>query len=251
MSLLLASLATLLAATVQSGTGFGFALVLGPAMVALLTPGQAIAAVLVLGLELNLLVLFAERRERFIASDVLRPILLWAPPGLVAGAFVVRAVSKGALQLMVGLAVLLAVAAQLGSVNLRGQDERPPSAAGAPVVGLITGVLTTATSVSGAVLVLWLHRLGVGGARLRDTLSATFLWLNIAGAVTLALVPGTHARAGHVSWLIALVPAVAIGHFAGRLIFERLSLRQHQTVVLTFVVLAGAVSLIGGAVRLL
>jgi hypothetical protein len=47
------------------------------------------------------------------------------------------------------------------------------------------------------------------------------------------------------------VPAVAIGHFAGRLIFERLSLRQHQTVVLTFVVLAGAVSLIGGAVRLL
>jgi uncharacterized protein len=251
MGLLLASLATLLAATVQSGTGFGFALVLGPAMVALLTPGQAIAAVLVLGLELNLLVLFAERRERLVASEPLRPILLWALPGLVAGAFVVRAVSKGVLQLMVGLAVLLAVAAQLGSVRQRGENGRPRNPAGARLVGVLTGVLTTATSVSGAVLVLWLHQLGVGGARLRDSLSATFLWLNIAGAVILALVPGTHAGAGHASWLLALVPAVAIGHFAGRLIFERLSARQHQTVVLAFVVLAGLVSLVGGAVRLL
>ena len=54
----LAAAAALLGAAVQSATGFGFALILSPALLAVLDPYEAVTALLVLGLALNLLVLF-------------------------------------------------------------------------------------------------------------------------------------------------------------------------------------------------
>ena len=54
----LAALAALAGAFVQSATGFGFALVLSPALFAVLDPVEAVATLLVLGLALNVLVLF-------------------------------------------------------------------------------------------------------------------------------------------------------------------------------------------------
>ncbi len=60
----LAALATLLGATLQSATGFGFALVLGPAAFAVFEPAEALTVLLVLGAVLSVLMLFAERRPR-------------------------------------------------------------------------------------------------------------------------------------------------------------------------------------------
>ena len=60
----LVAVAALVAAVVQAATGLGFALVLSPAVFALLEPESAVVAITVLGLALNGLVLFAERRRR-------------------------------------------------------------------------------------------------------------------------------------------------------------------------------------------
>ncbi|MBA2256714.1 MAG: sulfite exporter TauE/SafE family protein, partial [Thermoleophilaceae bacterium] len=81
----LAAVAAFLGATLQSATGFGFALVLGPALIAVLTPAEALTTLLVLSASLNLLMLFSERRRRSIRwSDVLL-LLAAAAPGLVGG----------------------------------------------------------------------------------------------------------------------------------------------------------------------
>ena len=55
--MLLAALAALLGAAVQSATGFGFALVLSPALFAVMEPTEAVTALLLLGAVLNVLVL--------------------------------------------------------------------------------------------------------------------------------------------------------------------------------------------------
>src|SRR3954469_18748223 len=84
----LVAVAALVAAVVQAATGLGFALVLGPAVFALLDPEPAIVAITVLGVALNGLVLFTERRRPVVAWEEVGPILAAAAPGAVCGVFV-------------------------------------------------------------------------------------------------------------------------------------------------------------------
>ena len=62
-SLVIAMFGILVAATLQSATGFGFALVAAPVLYAVSLPPAAVAVVLVLSQVVNVLVLFAERRS--------------------------------------------------------------------------------------------------------------------------------------------------------------------------------------------
>ena len=71
-------LAAFIGAAVQSAAGIGFALVLGPALLAVLEPGEAVPALIVLGLALNALVLAGEGRERRIRRRDLRGLLIGA-----------------------------------------------------------------------------------------------------------------------------------------------------------------------------
>ncbi len=89
--IVLAGAAALLGALVQSATGFGFALVLSPALFAVLDPYEAITTMLLLGPPLNLLVL-ADSGAASAQWRVLAPMLAAAMPGLRAGRAGARAV---------------------------------------------------------------------------------------------------------------------------------------------------------------
>ena len=110
--MVLAAVAAFAGASVQSDTGFGFALILGPALFAVLGPEQAVSALLVLGLALNVLVLADGRRAR-VRWRALLPALVAAVPGLVAGALILTALPKPALQAAVGATVIVAALVQL------------------------------------------------------------------------------------------------------------------------------------------
>ena len=90
---LLAAVA-LVAAVVQASTGLGFALILSPAVFALLEPESAVVAITVLGLALNGLVLFGERRRPLVAWREVGPILVAAVPGALCGVLILRALPK-------------------------------------------------------------------------------------------------------------------------------------------------------------
>ena len=71
----LAAVAAFLGAFVQSTTGFGFALVLSPALFAVMDPVEAVMTLLVLGLALSLLVLFERGRPEHVDWRALAPML--------------------------------------------------------------------------------------------------------------------------------------------------------------------------------
>src|SRR3954468_6119800 len=85
----LAVAALLLAVALQSATGFGFALLAGPSLYAVMTPSHAVALLLILGLCVNVLVLAGERRKLAVDWGGLRPAMLAALPGLPIGAALV------------------------------------------------------------------------------------------------------------------------------------------------------------------
>jgi uncharacterized protein len=236
----LAAVAAFAGAAVQSASGFGFALVLSPALFAALDPVEAVTALLVLGLALNLLVLFESGRPRHVDWRALAPMLLAALPGLAAGVVALTQLSKETLQVAVGLTVMAAAGWQWRAPRPR----LSPAAAWA--TGFASGALTTSISVSGPPIVLWLTARGVRPEEFRASLAASFLVLNLSGGVVLLAVEGGGAfDAGAVALLFALVVA---GYGLGAIAFRRLDHERFFNLVLLLVTLAGAASVVAGLV---
>ena len=234
-----------MAAVVQATAGIGFALVLSPAAFALLDPESAIVAVTALGLALNLLVLFAERRRPQVVWSEVRPFLWAAVPGAACGVVALRALPKPALQVAVGVVVVAAAA-------LRAQALRravPPSAGdprGRLAVGFVSGTLTTSAGVSGPPLALWLAHRGYGAAEMRDSLGAAFLGLAIIGGLVLA--PVLAAAGTDIDWgaLGVGLGCVVVGHAIGSRVFARLKGERFEPLLLAVVTAAGAASIVAG-----
>src|SRR5829696_9575511 len=141
--------AVMAGAAVQSALGFGFALVAAPLLYAAApSPEQAVGLMIVLGVEVNLLTLLAERRRPGPVWADVAAVVAWSLPGALAGVAVLRALDAVALQLLVTGGVLAALA-----VNLRGERRAVPGRSPAPrsrwarpLAGVSSGALTTSTS---------------------------------------------------------------------------------------------------------
>jgi uncharacterized protein len=240
-AIILVGLTALAAACLQAATGLGFALVLTPVLFAVLSPAGAIITVTVLGLELNLLVLLAERRRPVVAWAEVLPILAAAVPGTVCGVLILRALPKPVLQIAVGVLVIAAAV-------LRVRTRRPAVAHGGAVrrlaLGLVTGALTTSSGVSGPPLALWFSHRGLRPAELRDSLSASFLAIGAIGALALLPVLGrAHLSA---SLLASGLACVIGGHALGRRAFAALDARGFEPLLLAVILIAGLASVVAG-----
>jgi|SRR5215207_3811062 len=251
----LAAVAAFAGAFVQSTTGFGFALLLSPALFATMDPVEAVTTLLVLGVALNVLMLFEGVGNEQVDWRALAPMLAAALPGLVVGVVALTQLSKQALQVIVGVAVVLAAAWQL---RRRGRPDRPHLPAGAESVrshaaeprapglaaGFASGVLGTSISVSGPPIVLWLEARGVRPEAFRASLAVSFLFLNLVGGAVLLIAKGSGALdAGVVAPLLALVVA---GHALGALAFRRIDHERFFALVLLLVAGTGVASVVAG-----
>lgn len=243
--MILAAAATLVGASVQSATGFGFALILSPAMLALLEPSEAVSALLVLGFALNVLLLFGDGGElRAVRWRAVAPMLIAALPGLGAGLLLLATISKPALQLAVGLAVVSAAIVQARGVPVQSSaGGREPTLRSACAVGLASGALTTSTTVSGPPIVLWLQSHGVAPAELRASLAVSFLGLSVAGG---ALLAARGVLAVEPAVVVPLLAVTALGHLLGARALRALAAPRFRSAVLALVLAAGVASLVAG-----
>jgi uncharacterized membrane protein YfcA len=242
--MLLAAAAGLVGAFVQSATGFGFALLVSPALFAVLDPVEAVTSLLVVSLALNLLVLFEGGRPEHVDWRALAPMLLAALPGLGAGVVALTLLSKEALQVTVGIAVILAAGWQWRQRSARQAAPRDVPPAVGLGAGFVSGLLTTSISISGPPIVLWLEAHGVRPEEFRASLAASFLALNLSGGAVLLATKGSGALdAGVVGVLLAFV---VIGYALGAVAFRRLDRQRFFTTVLALVACTGAASLAAG-----
>jgi uncharacterized protein len=230
---------------VQASVGFGFGFFVAPAALAAFRPAQAVTLLLLLALLINALILYTEGREREINVRFGALLCLWALPGIVAGALVVRELDAHVLQVVIGIGIIVAAAFQARGEAVE-RTAHPERTIG--VGGLCSGALTTATSLNGPTVVLTLTRAGLRSHLLRDTAAAVFLVLAVTGTTALATI--AHSGRSLPDWplLVALVPAVAVGHRLGAAVFRRLDAERHRRLVLAAAMVAGTVSIVAGLV---
>jgi uncharacterized membrane protein YfcA len=231
--MVLAALAAFAGAAVQSASGLGFALVLSPALFAVMEPGEAVTAVLLLGAALCALVLIESHR---VATHGLARLLVPAVPGLAVGVVVLAALSKESLQVGVGVAVIAAAGWQL--------RHRAAVRIPAAVAGFLSGVLTTSISVNGPPLALCLESERVPPASFRATLAASFLLLDVAGVALIVAREG--ADTVDLGRLGPLLACVLAGYALGAVGFRRLDAERFSAVVLVVVICTGLASVVAG-----
>ncbi len=246
--MLLLGAAALVGATVQSATGFGFALVLSPALLGLLEPHEAVLTMLALATVLNALVLFESGRPEHVDWRRLAPLLAAAIPGLAAGALLLAVLSKEVLQVAVGVAVIAAGLWQL-RVRRAGAHARRALPRGSELAaGFASGTLTTSLSVSGPPLALWLEARGVRPVEFRQTLAAAFLLLSVAGGAIVVTAEGTGPLEAEV--VLPLLVCMLAGYALGAVAFRRIATERFFVLALLLVIATGVASVLAGAVAL-
>lgn len=239
--------AVLVGMSVQAAIGFGFAFFVAPAAFAAFSPEQAVMLVLLLAIAINCLVLFGERRRTEVAVRQTATMVCAAIPGMFAGAWIVTEVDHDVLQVLVGLIVLAGALVQALAARAAGPAPGPGAGADRPLTeiggGLAAGVLTTSVSVNGPALVLTFSRLGLRGARLRDSLAGALLGLSLPATLIVALFAGREGALPEGWVLVACVPAVLIGHRFGASVFRRLDDGSHHRAALGAAAVAGLLSI--------
>jgi len=253
VTVLLAALAVVAGAVLQSATGFGFAIVAAPALVALVGPQATVGALSVLALVINGLTLAGERRRPRPALGDAVALVCWALPGLAIGALALATLPERALEAAVGVAVLAALvvrvatrargpaAARPGTLPRAERSSRRPLSRAA--AGVLSGSLATSTGLSGPPLVLFLTGRSPDAARVRDTLAVVFLAQGVLGLAALAFLDTLALPEG----VAVLAVAAVAGQVAGRRAFAALDAADRfEPVLLAVLALAGLAALLPG-----
>jgi uncharacterized membrane protein YfcA len=109
------------------------------------------------------------------------------------------------------------------------------------VVGALSGVLNTSTSMSGPPVVLHLQSQGTKQGSFRASLAAYFLVGSSIAVVLLAL-SGQVGRDNLVH-VLAGIPGIALGVWSGNKVFRRLNGQRFRGVVIAVLFVSGAVAL--------
>lgn len=226
--------AVVVAALIQGGIGVGFALIVAP-VAAVLRPDLLPGSVLILMLPLNAYVAWRERAHFELPSAG------WITAGRIVGTFgglwILLVVSTATLDMLVGIATILAAAATKLAPKFTPNRSVYVSA------GLITGVTETATGIGGPPLALvYQHH---PGPALRATIALCFLIGEVFSLIMLTV--EHHLTVGQLRDAALLLPPLLVGLAASGLVHRHLSAARLRDALLLFAVLSGALLIIQAA----
>lgn len=195
-------------ALIQGALGFGLNVVAAP-IAALVHPEALPTALIVMSLPLNAGAALRERAH--VDREGVLFTTLGRLPGVAIGAFVVARLDPSALARWIGAVVVFASLSSLWAPRIRA------TATAKALVGALSGVMGTTSSVDGPPLALLYQR--EPGPVLRATLGAIFL---IGSTLSLAaLAVAGHVDEDHLVLGLALTPAVVLGLAASRPLHAR------------------------------
>ncbi|MBV9368992.1 MAG: TSUP family transporter [Frankiales bacterium] len=225
MTLLLAAVAVACGALAQSVSGIGFALVGGPLLFALFGAREGVRVAVVLSMLVNVAVLSREHRAVMwrrvapvlVTALAVTPLLVWLLDG----------VHPRPLRAAAGAVVVL------GAVLVALGRTRDSGVVGGVFAGLASATMNVLASAGGPAVAVYAAGARWDPARLRATLQAYFLSLNVVTLLTL----------GPPSWSlhegVVLIAALAVGAVAGGWLSGRVPVEVARRVTLALAAAGG------------
>lgn len=228
--LIVIAVAIFAAALVQVVAGFGFALLCMPIMVIAVPVEQAVVISTLISVLSTASQAFQLREHTQV--PLLKRLLIGSFLGMPLGLVILNVVSDFALQLSLGVSVLIATASLARNLNLSHVGSRMDVG-----LGFVSGVLATSLSTNGPPLVFDLQARRLPAEQFRATISATFA-LSSVGGLALFIADGKINRTGIDASLIAL-PAWGVGQLVGWPIRKHFHGERFRIMVLCLLAAAG------------
>lgn len=232
IELVLLFAAVLFGVSTQRLTGLGLALVASPLLVLIIGAQEGISLLQVIGMVVSALVFWGLRRE--VEWRIVPWLLIPAVVGLWPGRLMSRALPGPALEIAIGIMIIVSLVATVASDRAKIFKGRP----GAVAAGLLSGFMNVTAGAAGPAIVLYKISTGWRHLAFVSTVQIYFFFLNIATLAARGM-----PRLSLPAWLAA---AAAVG--AGIVVGHYLSGRVPDSVARSLVL---AVSLAGGAATII
>ena len=181
--------------------------------------------------------------------DLLRPMIISVSVGFAAGAafFAIVGSSTRPIEIVIGISIMLVVVVQSWRM-VSGQQPVVPTPAAAAVYGSTGGFTTFVANAAGPILNTYLVSLGLNKEEMVGTSAWFYFSVNVA-KVPVYVALGQLTSGGRfitgttLAFDAALLPAVLVGLFGGRMLFHKLPERAFLIGVLVLSA-AGAIKLL-------
>ncbi|WP_275004478.1 sulfite exporter TauE/SafE family protein [Promicromonospora iranensis] len=221
-------------AILQSLSGFGFALLSAPLLAATIGGAEAVSTIIITGTVCDVAILAMRRSVPRPVGREVWALAGWSVPGMLVGAWLLAWLPASGLQIFVACVVIGAVVLRLRSRE-RGVVVRPVWAVPA---GLLSGALSTSTSLGGPPSVYYLVHRDLAPHAMRDTLVTVSL-VRLPLSVASLVIAGTWQTYEY--WL-PLVGAALLGQLVGARAFHAFGSSRYERVVLCLLVVSALVS---------
>ena len=216
--------------------GFGFALVTTPALLWVMPIPIVMVTNLTLSVLLRLPLIYHDRHH--LNRPIAKSLIIGGIAGLPVGILLLHQLSPSDIKLYASATIMLLGLPYLVSAQRIPQWHRHVRAS-AGGVGLVSGMLTTSTSVGGPPVVLWLMNQRVMEREYHGTVSSVALTLNSSGVAVLV---GTGSTAmGSLLLPLVLLPIAALGTFLGDRILKHLPIWLFTRIIASLIIVSGFV----------
>lgn len=234
MTLALAALAVAVGAAAQSVSGIGFALVGGPLLFTVFGAREGVRVAVVLSMLVNIGVLVREHRAVMVRA--VTPVLLAALLATPFLAWALADVHPRALRAAAGGVVVV------GAALVAAGRTRDTGTAGGVVAGLASATMNVLASAGGPAVAVYATGAGWDPSRLRATLQAYFLCLNVVTLLTLGLPHWSLSQA------VVLVGCLVAGSVVGAWLALRVSTELARRVTLALAAAGGLAVMVSAIV---
>lgn len=227
--LLVLTIVVLVAAILQTVTGFGFAIIGTPFLLLIFPVPMAIQVNIILSLSLSGVMIFNLHRE--IDYDLFKKLIIGSLPGLFIGIYGYLYLNMQVIKIGIGVLIIGLTIFLIAKLPIKRSTTKDY------LTGGISGLLTTSIGVPGPPLLLYFTGANLAPITLRSTALAYYLLVFSVSLVMQIYFGGTNKM----TWLAALsaLPALFVGVFLGQLLIKRISQQTFRVTTYLLLVFTG------------
>ncbi len=237
MTWALLAIATFFASSVQSATGFGFALIVVPAFLILLNSADAIQIVIIISVVMSCAHWLKLRH--LTPYPLLKWLIIGGVVGFPSGIAIYKTVDLNAIKMAVAAFIIL-ISLQNGWNLFRKNNQHEAKTDNKGIlaaVGVVSGILGAAMAMPGPILMLYLSRTSLRKNEIRAAMMTFFVFAYSGALIMQVSVVGIETD----TWITSaiLLPAALIGVYAGHLVSNKINDKLFKGLVLIILILTG------------
>lgn len=228
------------ASFVRGVSGFGFALVLVPVLLLFVDPRDVVVTSLSLGFAGQIVLLIYSFKK--VDLKRILPMAGSSLLGIPVGVWIISVISPNTLKLVIAVVILCSAVLLACGYRKSITNERVSGG----VVGFVSGILASSTSLGGPPVVLFMHNQDWPKEAIYPSLAAYFGFVMVFSLMAL-LISG-NVTTGNITTSLTFLPAMLLGILTGLFFFRRVShrfFRLFSMIVIIGAAIMGIISALG------